>query len=310
MQTDGTTRLQSVYSTVGRSIYTPGSRVILYNSTGAPTKFDLHRIESGTYQGKYLIRFNNKYLTMDSTGDAYMSSSLVAGSYWSFMAVEKGYADMFSFNYDFVDSQTNETLCFYTISENDDFEDIFFDLGYAPTATATVNDTVSTAYEYLTSGNVFIYYGHGGPARISFQTTNNVVTGKLYAHSSLKGGNADYVQCFVSDCADNGLASQRCVLYLGCSTGVSAPRGNNEFNLVDETFKKGAHCVLGLSEDSDTGYLNVWLDAFLNGIKSSKTIAQAIEEGDLVLKKYAVERGTDYEKLPTYTAGDSDQYLN
>ena len=162
----------------------------------------------------------------------------------------------------------------------------------------------------MTSGDIFIYYGHGAPARLAFLTTNNVTTGRLYANSGLKVSGADYTQCFVSDCGDNRLATQRCVLYLGCSTGVSASRGSNTFNLVDETFEKGAHFVLGLSEDSDTGYLNVWLDTFLNTINDSQSIAQAIEDADQAMYNYSLTREIQYENLPTYTAGDDDQYLN
>ena len=50
------------------------------------------------------------------------------------------------------------------------------------------------------------------------------------------------------DLADNSLASVRCVLYLGSCTGLDDTSTGTHYSLVDSTFIKGAHFVLGTTD--------------------------------------------------------------
>ncbi|MBQ8381824.1 MAG: RICIN domain-containing protein [Clostridia bacterium] len=311
-QSNGTTRLQSVYSSTGRVIFMSGTNAILYNSTSAYTKFDLHRIESGTYQGKYLIRFNNKYLTMDSTGDVYLSSSLVAGSYWCFMAVEKGYADIYSHQYTGYDTTTN----------NSDFYFTFQELGYS--AYMSVNETAEYAYEYLPDDHIFVFRGHGEAGRIAFRDSNGTTTDRIFANTAIVFGtgysicsryeNADDqsadTRVFL---ADNALANLRCALLLGCKTGVDYSYGAKTYNLVNAYFEKGAHFVVGTSMSVDSDNSDDFLKGFLDALSdSSNKLSDCVQAGIInagTNTKYETDSNLDG-RYPVVTVGDSNQYID
>ncbi|MGM9647569.1 MAG: RICIN domain-containing protein [Eubacteriales bacterium] len=315
--TDGTIRLQSVYSSTGRSAYVSGSNLILYNSTGARTKLNIHRITSGRHQGLYQIRYNNQLLCMNSSGDVYFGNTLNAGSHWSFMPADKGVADIASHDYSYNDEQ-GELINFNTALNNEYFVDVFENFGY--TAYSETNQLAYYAYLYMrTEDDVFVFSGHGGPGVISFCTTNNISTGAIAVSSSVANryevGNDRH---YINSCEDNELASLRCVLYLGCNTGKNISIYGYTYNLVDATYAKGAHYVLGTTKTLNTGHLNEWLEYFLDNINTGTSIQTAIELANLSLGNIQVSyikdddsKGTEtVYGLPIYAVGDDNQFLN
>jgi hypothetical protein len=93
---------------------------------------------------------------------------------------------------------------------------------------------------------------------------------------------------------------------LGCFTGES---GTGIPNLVDETFDKGAHFVLGTDFDIDSGDACNFLRSFLSCANLGMNISSSIE---MALKavgnntKYTETNGT----FPIYYVGDVTQNLS
>ena len=171
------------------------------------------------------------------------------------------------------------------------------------------------AYNYLDLFGVYVYRGHANAGFLGLHTLNNVTTGYIMAHTDMMNiSNAWYVNCF----ADNSLAQARCVVYLGCKTGTDYINSNGTYNLVDETYKKGAHFVLGATEIMFSSYNDEWLKLFLENIQDGLCIKDAIEQANLSLGSVSVERyddnGSPYyvslDAFPCYYAGDTKQYLN
>ena len=145
MQSNGSYRLTNGYSSAGRALYKSGSNLVIYNSSGTAAQFYLLRMDSGQYQGLYLIKNGTKFVSQDTSGNVCLVSlsEISARSYWSFMPVEKGYADLTSTYYSGFDTTGN----------NDKFEEILSARGYI--ADAYVNMTSANAYSYMQSGDIF-----------------------------------------------------------------------------------------------------------------------------------------------------------
>lgn len=91
----------------------------------------------------------------------------------------------------------------------------------------------------------------------------------------------------------------RCVLYLGCSTGLDYSHSTGIYNLVDATFEKGAHFVLGTTDTVNVAISNAFLEGFLSKIDDNGSILECISEG--------LSRSEGY---PITYRGDTSQYLN
>lgn len=304
-------RLTNANGNAGRNLYVSGTNLVIYNIIDEQSSFIVQRIESGNHQGQYTIRYGNQYVAMDWSRNVYLTTSSSDNIYWTFMAVEKGKANLISFLYMY-----DGDKC-YNSSVNDDiFTGIFYALGYD--ATPHSNTTVDIAFQLLTHGDIFIYRGHGGPGRLSFQTTDNYVTGKILADSYIDAPFPSYTVYSISDCSPNELAIQRCVLYIGCNTGVTQERGGRAFNLLDSTFAKGAHFVLGTTDTTYSNQTNPWLEYFLDDVNNNSTIYSRIayanrELGwvDLPVDPEDESLGThSVFGLPCVTVGDGNQYLN
>lgn len=110
------------------------------------------------------------------------------------------------------------------------------------------------------------------------------------------------------------------ILYLGCETGCDGVSnlGVSTCNLIDETYEKGAHFVLGVTEVMYNTTLDDWLYCFLDAIYTRQNIDGAIDfandvMGTIVYPEYDAQGNkidTEIEGLPIYSRGDSLQYLN
>ena len=286
-QTDGRYQLISGYSSTGKCLDVTNSNVDIYTDTGAQyLKFTIDRVESGTYQGLYLIRYGNKYVAQDTDYNVYVTTSRSAAAYWSFMAVDKEYADLFSFQYDGFDTTGNNAL----------FESVFDAKNYSADSDL-VNFPPDVAYEFMTTyDDVFVFRGHGGEGRIAFYDDDGNWIGRIAVNSYVcSNSNSRHI----ASCSDNELASLRCVLYLGCSTGADFSHPTGTYNLVDATFEKGAHFVLGTTETVTTGQSDAFLQGFLEELKNNSDVMTCVKKGLVSSSGYPI----------TYV-GDGSQYLN
>lgn len=281
-------KIKSNYSPTSKCLDVSDGNIDIYTDTGGGyLKFTIDRVESGTYQGLYLIRYDGKYyVTQDSNYNVYITTTLSAASYWSFMAVEKRYAD------------------YYSISEPDtrakvsDYQTVMESMGY--TSNNWHCATAIWAYGALASTNdIFTFVGHGFEplnvprAGISFQTDSGGDNGNITAQPF---GSGDKNRA-ISDLDDNKLALSRCVLYLGCNAGTTYTVNGESSNLVDETFKKGAHFVLAPTQRILDGQAYAFLEDFLSKC-STKNIYDSISETII-----------DSHIFDAYYLGDTEQFL-
>lgn len=313
-QADGRYKLISNYSSTGKCLDVTENNVDIHADTdGEYLKFTIDRVLIGTYQGLYLIRYGDKYVAQDSDYNVYVTSSRSSAAYWSFMAVEKRSAELFCHDYMYKNGEGN-SIHFDTSENYDYFKDVFGALAYS--SISYENPTSVNAYNHLWQDDVFVFVGHGGSGRIAFSTDENVVTGRILAHSNM--GFSGTAPFYISDLDDNKLSLTRCVLYLGCSTGTDFSNNQGTYNLVDATFEKGAHFVLGTTETLYTSQMNDWLQYFLTALYNGDNIYEALEYANYELGEITVpydkadgtEGYKEVDGLPIYCVGDQIQYLD
>lgn len=294
-----------------------GNNVDIYTDTNAQClKFTIDRVLTGAYQGLYLIRYGDKYLAQDSNYNVYVNASKSSATYWSFMAVEKRFAELFCHDYTY--TENNQTIFFDTSKQLDYFKTVLGTLDYS--AWAHENPSAALAYEFLQEDDdVFVFMGHGGPGIISFCVEGNTSTGAIAVNNVVAsryvvGNDRQYIMAL----GKNELALTRCVIYLGCSTGVDITCNGTTYNLVDTTYEKGAHFVLGTTETLNTSQLNNWIEFFLDALEDGNNISNALEyandELGIITVSFDKEDGSEgykeVEGLPTYCVGDQSQCLN
>ena len=103
------------------------------------------------------------------------------------------------------------------------------------------------------------------------------------------------------------MSSLRCVLYLGCSTGVDYSDLFDTYNLVTATYNKGAHFVLGTTEIVYTDDSDNFLKGFLSGVSENKNLAECIQRG---IDKAGTSVASDTGRYPIVYVGDTIQYLS
>ncbi|MBQ8742241.1 MAG: hypothetical protein IJZ03_02595 [Clostridia bacterium] len=272
------------------------------------------------FSGTYTIKQGTDYVASNSNGSVYLTSTLGADCFWSFMNIDKGNANLFSFNYP--DGSNNGR--YNSTANNDYFEEIMSDMGYD--ATYYINSSAVEAHTLLNSSDIFVFRGHGTTGTLIFFNSSGYNVGNIFAdvqyaetYEDVTGITSRAVGSF----SNNGLKNVRCVLYLGCSTGLSI--GNlDEYNLVNVTYECGAQFVMGTTETVKTSVNNEWLYVFISEIANGKNIQTAITEANLAAKiKYVnvfgdnsstdgsgtSSGGQDY-IYPIYYVGDTTQYLN
>ncbi len=248
-------------------------------------RFTLIRIDESNNTGDsdanglYAIMYGDKYLSQGSDGSLNLITGTAPHTCWSICAVDKGTADLYSMQY----------TGFNTTANNDRFESIVGGAGY--TAEAHVGDTPTNAYVSLCEDDIFVFRGHGNAGLIGFHNTSGTTLGAIAVNSYVASGyfiGSDRKYLQELDVAS--LSHLRCVLYIGCSTGVNY----GSYNLVDETFGKGAHFVLGTTETVYTHDSNDFLLGFLEQLQQGGTIEDCFENG---LRKV----GDAYCEIPEHT---------
>jgi hypothetical protein len=238
------------------------------------------------------------------------------------MKVNKGEARLYGFNY--VRDLNGKDNTFYTMSKYEQIETWLDGIGYI--ATQDPNPNSSAAYTHLQSDDIFLYTGHAEAARVTFCGVNNEkdkieeIKGMILAHSNMTTNfpNLYYPnKYYINTLTDNQLAGARCVLYLGCRSGNSYTNSSGTYNLVDETFNKGAHFVLGTTEQITNVQTDTWLEYFFNLVSYGFDIYYCIENANNLLGDIEVNstdsNGNQIVKiidgLPLYRRGDEAQRL-
>ena len=312
MQTDERFQLISAYSATGKCLDITGSNVDIYTNNGAEyTKFTIERENSGTYQGLYLIKQGSKYVEQTSNYDVRATETLSPSCYWSFMAVPLQYAELFGHYYP-IGNDDNEY--FNTNRNYTYFRTVFNSYDYA-TSWSYTNNTPTAAYNCMTKrDDVFVFAGHGDNGSITFFNDEGENRGCLAINSTFADdANLGADRKYISMIDYNGLSHARAIIYLGCETGSEV----GAYNIVDKTFEKGAHFVLGIKQIVCDDDLDEWLKYFLKGIAQGKNIDETMDYVDQNVRDFDVTWKDDngqthttvYETMPIYIRGDSSQYL-
>ena len=312
MQTDERFQLISAYSATGKCLDITGSNVDIYTNNGAEyTKFTIERENSGTHEGLYLIKQGSKYVEQTSNYDVRTTEILSPSCYWSFMAVPLQYAELFGHYYP-IGNDDNEY--FNTNRNYTYFRTVFNSYDYA-TSWSYTNNTPTAAYNCMTKrDDVFVFAGHGDNGSITFFNDEGENRGCLAINSTFADdANLGADRKYISMIDYNGLSHARAIIYLGCETGSEV----GAYNIVDKTFEKGAHFVLGIKQIVCDDDLDDWLKYFLKGIAQGKNIDETMDYVDQNVRDFDVTWKDDngqthttvYETMPIYIRGDSSQYL-
>lgn len=256
-------------------------------------KFSIYRIESGTYSGLYYIRWGNYYVSQDLNNNVYLSSVMNVCSRWSFVNVDKRDADFFGFQFG----------SYNTYDLSDEFVSTMDSAGFS--SYSYNNSSAQRAYEVMRSyDDVFVYRGHAVPGVLQFMNASGTNTSNIVARGPANNEFAIY------DLDNNELNRLRCVLYLGCQTGVSTLTSSSTYNLVDITFTKGAHFVLGTTEDVVSDHSSEFLQGFLESVYLAKSINECINEGITKVGRQLSDYPETNGWYPIYHIGDTWQILN
>lgn len=290
-QSNGKFHLVSVYSSTGKCLDVTGTNIDLYANSSAPSlMFNIYRANaSGDRQGLYLIRYGDYYVSQDSSCNVYLSKSLTDASYWSFMSVDKSNANYYSI----IDPDSRGNV--------NGYRDTMERLGYQVHHWHCCDAKTAQQCMRITN-SIFTFVGHGdevlkdaGKATILFQNTSGEFNGCITANSAISNGREDYA---VDSFPKNSLAIEKCVLYIGCSTGDTYRIGGKNYNLVDSTFAKGAHFVLGTTHQIFLDDIDAFFAVFFEWCQKGGNIWEAI----------AATRD-DPSCFDTYYQGDRWQYL-
>ncbi len=296
----------SVYSSANRVLDVTSSNIDIYNDNNASYQmFNIERINSGDYQGCYYIRYQDKYVAQDSNNDVKIVTTPSANAVWSFMAVSKGDAVMYDFDY------PDSPYDFDTTGSEYIFTYDFANIGYS--VSAWTNATAAHAYTRLQSTDVFVFTGHGAPGLIAFNEDKSTGIGDICANSAM---GSHTLNRYINNISDGSLDKLRCVMLMGCNTGNTTETG---YNLVDAIYQKGAHFVMGATEimyiDTDDDFMKY----FFEGLNNGKSIYDAYQYVDEKVDNFYIGIRKDGKKdsvrvsvdhYPGYYVGDTKQYLS
>ena len=248
-----------------------------YESTAPYQKFSLERDTTYAYGGTYKIKNGSQYMVWDSVNETVKMQTSGGGlnALWSFEPVTKGQAEIYTFYYP-------QTIVMGVVVEYYDsrgaastFTSTCSNMGYQ--ASHWTNATALSSYNSFSSDAIWVFRGHGLEdnngvplAAICYINGNGEDNGRIKADANILISGSSYA---ISSLASNALAKAQCVLYVGCSTGVSY----NGFNLVSGTFSKGAHFALGTTQTVYTPNSDLWTTKFFEKAETGATIRACID---------------------------------
>ena len=161
-------------------------------------------------------------------------------------------------------------------------------------------------FNEIYESNILCVINHGTDAGMSFvddgQDTYYYYS-RLYADTGVPGSYTNGVDANIRSIYINELSSARLVMYIGCLTGVNyTPSGSSiTYNLVDETYNKGAHCVIGVTDYVVLPNCNDWVNAFFSRACDGWCINDCIN--------YACDQNSELDNR-LYILGDVKQRLD
>ena len=306
-QSDGSFKIYGFSGVPGTVLKSFGTNAELETDEfGNAEKFRLIRVDQGDKKGLYLIKNSNGYVTQNSATsgyNVYLADEPNDFSYWSFMKVEKGYAEFFGFDYE---------------GFNTSFDDYWYNemaLEYGYEICGHVNSQPERFKDELCLEDLMMYSGHGNAGVLAFKDSDGIY-GEIAAHRNIYSSSLSptYPIYYISDYAYNELSSMRCVMYMSCNSG-----NKNGYSLLDETYKKGAHFVFGITVSIETHDCSEWTDYFWQAIDAGQNIQSAIESATVSTGEVYYSVGTNSDgstiwesrkRMPVEFVGDSFQYIN
>ena len=295
-QNDGTFLLESVNQKFLR--IDEGNVVLHYNLGMDDQVFRIDRVDDENKEGTYTIKNGDKYLSVSYYGFELLDEPNDM-SYWTFMKASKGEAYCSGYDY-------------YT--ENFDTSGIVTDVAmelaswgyncYWQTEPVSATRTL----DYMINSDISILTGLGQAGAIitnPYGGTNSM----LMAEYELTQGS---MQEYVNSLSDNALAKSRCIIYLSSYSGSDAMGNDGEsYNLVNATYEKGAHYVLGFTSVVSQTLANEWLEEFWEHVViNDNNLGQAVRAACISTGLYdGSPSNPDFSEYIHYR-GDGTQYLS
>lgn len=278
---DGTYTFFAKVSSNNRVLDVRGTNVDIwgFSSSLSCQKFTLTRDTTLAYGGAYKIKNSAGFVALDVVDGTVIVNTTGGGlnALWSFEPVSKGSASIYTSYF-----RDGEVLgifpkYFDTTGAANTFIENCNNMGYR--SNHFTNESATVAYSSLKNDSIWVFRGHGlykdgkPMATLGFFTSNGANNGYLTASNTIVNG-AQAVS--IDSLANNELANARCVLYIGCNTGETY----NDYNLVSETFAKGAHFALGTTVPTNTDEADKWTKKFFEKANTGATIRECLDHAN------------------------------
>lgn len=263
----------------------------------------VRRTSVDNYQGLYLIKYGNLYLTMSSTGAISLSNSLDDATYWSICKSEKGSSILY--DYSNIEPQT--------IYGASNYNSAISNLGYTHSeitdaSAAKVYTRFRTSTDLLCIATHGLYDSNGNAlAGISIDTGSSERL--IFAHSNLSDLFPSHVSYSINNLSNNVMSSYRCIFFIGCSTGISYVYNGTMYNLLQSAIDKGCHCAVGTTEAITLNELSQFYSLLSNYCDPNSSTDYSISEimnwiDHLSSSAFSASNG-----FPYVIYGDRYQYL-
>ena len=282
----------------------------VYADNNSNNRLDIYRMERGAYQGYYLIKSENKFVTENANHQVVLTTTPTAKSYWSFFRVEKSGADFFNFDSTYTSPTINTTAksAFFSTSFN----------SYNYNTNVYLNRSKSVALEqWMYCDDIFIFCGHGIKGGLEFYSSEG--QSMIYATELSRDnniGSISYPNSIISGLPNNIFRNVRCALLIGCNTAADYTCNGERDNLIEEVFSKGAHFVVGMENEIPVGAANAFLEGFFSSMTSGnfEDLAHNYDRGIDFANIYYDNNivfigGHQQEELPARYIGDKKQYI-
>jgi len=243
------------------------------SSTIAEVSFYLTRINDGSYYMSNKARDLCPHAILNSVS---LNSSFADTARWSFEKAEKRDADLYAFEYSNYNSSTVYTM--FEISMNT--------CGYTPYP--LTNSSAGSAYTYMQyTDDIVLFRGHATAGILPFRKSSGLLNGTIIVNGSYVNKVSLWTEAIgayepltpayaIDSLPTNALASLKCVLLMGCSTGANWTIPLT-YNLVGAMYNKGAHFVMGPKYDISDMTLSNFSEWFVVKAKDGGTIDSCID---------------------------------
>ena len=200
---------------------------------------------------------------------------------WTLEAVQKGDADVYSFQYpsNGVDEGLN------TLQYDDQIRLPLEEMGYI--SYPCNNSSAEFGYYWLSKDSIWIFNGHGASSRLNFvEDRNEDGVGDLSAYSYITAADTRANRFAISEKPHNDLAQLQLALFASCRTGLD--EGDTNSNLIGMMCRKGAHFAIASTDIVYTYWGSIWTERFFYHCLEGHTIydAMCLADDDLYSEQY------------------------